>query len=356
MKFRIKMFFGFLSIILLLLICWSAAYFLTDSFSSYINIKLNSFLIQLINSLLGFFIFGCCMFLISRIFSRQRQRHIEFIQSIINAMRQIARGDYNVRLSKISGHEFRDDPFSQIVDNINYMSRELGQLEQMRQEFVSNVSHEIQSPLTSISGFARALQNEQLKHNERLHYLTIIETESQRLSKLSDNLLKLTSLESSQYPFELKEYRLDKQLQHIVLACEPQWSAKEIEFDLSLDKMNIIADQDLLDQVWMNLLNNAIKFTPDGGTISIKISNLNGDVAVTITDTGIGIAEKDQLHLFERFYKADKSRNRNISGSGLGLSIVKKIIDMHGGTVSVTSKQNEGSTFIVTFPAHHEKE
>src|SRR5690606_37847800 len=181
-------------------------------------------------------------------------------------------------------------------DNINYMSKELGQLEQMRQEFVSNVSHEIQSPLTSISGFARALQNEQLSHNERLHYLSIIEAESQRLSKLSDNLLKLTSLESSQHPFELKEYRLDKQLQHIVLSCEPQWSAKELELDLSFDKTNIIADKDLLDQVWMNLLNNAIKFTPDKGTISINISQLNGELSVAISDTGIGIAEKDQLH------------------------------------------------------------
>ncbi|MBS4198170.1 two-component sensor histidine kinase [Bacillus sp. FJAT-49732] len=356
MKFRIKMVLGFLSIILLLSLCWSAAYFLSDYLYQYFNIALSNFLIQLINSLLGFFIFGCCMYLLSHIFSRQRERHMEFIQSIINAMRQIARGDYNVRLSKISGHEFRDDPFSQIVDNINYMSRELGQLEQMRQEFVSNVSHEIQSPLTSISGFARALQNEQLTHSERLHYLSIIETESQRLSKLSDNLLKLTSLETSHHPFELREYRLDKQLQHIVLSCEPQWSAKQIEMDLSFDKTNIIADKDLLDQVWMNLLNNAIKFTPDGGNISIKISHLDGKISVIITDTGTGISEKDQLHLFERFYKADKSRNRNTSGSGLGLSIVKKIIDMHGGTVNVTSRPNEGTTFIVTFPTRHELE
>ncbi|PWA08905.1 two-component sensor histidine kinase [Pueribacillus theae] len=330
-------------------LCWSAAFFITDFLYNLLNIRPNTFLVQLINSLFGFFIFGCVVFVLTRIFSREHQKFAEFFQSIINAMKQISRGNYNVRLGKIPGHDHPGDPFAEIVDNLNYMSKELGQMEKMRQEFVSNVSHEIQSPLTSISGFARALRNEKLRYSERLHYLSIIEAESQRLSNLSDNLLKLTYLESSEQPFELKEYRLDKQLQHVVLSCEPQWMEKQIDMELSLEEATITADKELLDQVWMNLLSNAIKFTPNGGIIHIEISIRNKNLIVAISDNGVGIAEEDQLHLFERFYKADKARNRNTGGSGLGLSIVKKIIDMHHGTVTVESKQDEGTTFTITF-------
>src|SRR5690625_4197710 len=137
-------------------------------------------------------------------------------------MKQIATGDYNVNVIKVPGHDNPGDPFGEIIDNINYMASELGEMEQIRQEFVSNVSHEIQSPLTSISGFARALQNDKLSSDERMHYLKIIETESQRLSKISDNLLKLTYLESEHHLLEPQQYRLDKQLQDAVLSCEPQ--------------------------------------------------------------------------------------------------------------------------------------
>lgn len=281
--------------------------------------------------------------------SRQREQHMELFQSITDALKQIATGDYNINVSKMSGHDNPGDPFADIIDNINYMAQELGEMEQMRQEFVSNVSHEIQSPLTSISGFARALQNDKLDYNERLHYLSIIETESQRLSKISDNLLKLTYLESEHHLFETKRYRLDKQLRNIILSCEPQWTAKNIEMHLSLEDADIVADKELLDQVWMNLLNNAIKFTPDEGNINLSLYHKQDELIFEISDTGIGITEEEQLHLFERFYKADKARIRNASGSGLGLSIVKTIIDMHEGVIHVKSKPHEGTTFQITF-------
>lgn len=348
-KMRLKVFFGFLTMIVSLTICWSASFFITDFIYSYLNIRLNQFLTQLINSLFGFFIFGCGISIVTRSF-RQKNNHIEFFRSITDAMKQIATGDYNVNLSKISGHDNPGDPFGEIIDNINYMANELGEMEQMRQEFVSNVSHEIQSPLTSISGFARALQNDKLDHDERLHYLSIIETESQRLSKISDNLLKLTYLESEHHLFEPKRYRLDKQLKNIVLSCEPQWMAKNIEMRLSFEEVEITADKELLDQVWMNLLNNAIKFTPNEGIINLSVYHRNEALIVEITDTGIGISEEEQLHLFERFYKADKARIRNTSGSGLGLSIVKKIIEMHNGTIHVQSRPGEGTKFIVSLP------
>lgn len=347
MKQRLTILAGFIIITLSLSTSWTIAYFITDFLFTKLDIQLSLLLHQLINSLFGFFIFGCAMFIFSHFSPRQKRKREEFFQSIIDAIKQISRGDYNVNLTKAWMHQNSDDPFSKIIDNINHMAKELGQMEQMRQEFISNVSHEIQSPLTSISGFARALKNEALTHDERLHYLHIIETESSRLSKLSDNLLKLTYLESEHHLIEQTHYRLDRQLRNIVLSCEPQWMKKDIEIDLSLKDVHITADKDLLDQVWMNLLGNAIKFTPNKGKISVQIYDHEDQLRIKVSDTGIGIALEDQIHLFERFYKVDKARIRNTSGSGLGLSIVKKIVHMHHGTVHVASEQDKGTIFTV---------
>ena len=139
----------------------------------------------------------------------------------------------------------------------------------LRQDFISNVSHEIQSPLTSIRGFAALLKNDTLTAEQKNHYLNIIEAESKRLSSLSDNLLKLSALETGSEPLSIKEYRLDKQLEKVALMLEPQWSAKNIAMEADLEKLTIQGDEDLLSQVWVNLLHNAIKFTPEGGTIRI---------------------------------------------------------------------------------------
>ncbi|ULL19557.1 two-component sensor histidine kinase [Paenibacillus sp. H1-7] len=277
-----------------------------------------------------------------------RKKQMQALKNMVAAIRKIARGDFNVTFTALHNR----GPWGELSQSLNHMAVELNQMEQMRQEFISNVSHEIQSPLTSISGFARALRNEQLNPEERLHYLDIIETESKRLSKLSDNLLKLTSLESNHHPYEPKPYRLDKQLRRIVLACEPQWLDKAIDMDVDLEEVTVHADEDMLSQVWVNLINNCIKFTPDKGTIGIHLQRLADSAVIRITDTGIGIAQEDLEHIFERFYKADKSRNRSgtSNGSGLGLSIVKKIVEMHHGSIQVQSRLGEGTTFTVTLP------
>jgi signal transduction histidine kinase len=216
---------------------------------------------------------------------------------------------------------------------------------------VSNVSHEIQSPLTSISGFAEALKTEQLVTQEnRIRYLDIILSESERLSRLSDNLLRLTSLESEQHPFEAHTYHLDEQIRQVVVASEPLWSAKHLRLDLKLPPaLKITADPDQLNQVWINLIGNSIKFTPDVGTLTITLVPEEQGFTVTITDSGIGIPAEDLVHIFDRFYKADRSR-RSGSGSGLGLSIVKQIIALHGGDIEITSTFGQGTSVIVKLP------
>ncbi|WP_025699328.1 sensor histidine kinase, partial [Paenibacillus durus] len=216
--------------------------------------------------------------------------------------------------------------------------------------FISNVSHEIQSPLTSIRGFARALRREDLSRETREHYLDIIEAESARLSGLSDSLLKLSVLESGSFPLEAKPYRLDKQLRNILLACEPQWMGKGIEVEAELAEVTVTGAEDLLSQVWNNLLHNSIKFTPPGGKVMITARLIGTEAEVVVSDTGAGISKEDLPRIFERFYKADKARSAGAGGSGLGLSLVKKIVDLHLGEVRAESRLGEGTEIIVTLP------
>ncbi|WP_067927666.1 sensor histidine kinase [Alicyclobacillus shizuokensis] len=283
---------------------------------------------------------------------RQASKQRLFFQSLLDAMRRMAKGDFNVRVDVelVTEPGGRNHPFRQLVHSVNTMAEELAQLEEVRQEFISNVSHEIQSPLTSITGFVQALKDDRLPPSQRRHYLDIIEAESRRLSRLSDNLLKLTMLESGQHSFHPQRYRLDKQIRSVVLTCEPLWLKKQIAVDVSLPPTYITADEDLLSQVWMNLLANAIKFTGENGRIDISLQR-DGDWAeMRITDTGIGIAEEDLPRIFERFFKADKSRSAQKSGGGLGLAIVNKILSIHKGQITVQSRLGAGTTFTVRLP------
>lgn len=273
---------------------------------------------------------------------------IDFWQSLNTAIQQMATGDFDVSL-EIPSPYGRDVRIRELVHSINHMAGELGQLEQMRQEFISNVSHDIQSPLTSIIGFVEALKPGDLPEERRLHYLDIIKTESSRLSKLSQNLLRLTSLESGQISSP-RVFNLDQQLRDAVLSMEPQWVAKGIQIKASLESYQIVAMEDLLGEVWLNLLHNAIKFTPERGMIGVTLIRRGDHVEVSISDTGVGIAQPDLERIFERFYKADKSRNRAAEGNGLGLAIVKKIVDVHHGTINVESHVGHDTTFTVILP------
>lgn len=282
--------------------------------------------------------------------SRRRDKLMENARSnlmgdAIAAMERIARGDFSVFLP-VDEH----NPFSGIAESVNKMARELGTMENLRQDFVSNVSHELQSPLTSIIGFAALLKSDSLTPEQRTHYIDVIETEARRLSKLSENLLRLSSLESSAQPLNPSSFSLDRQIRNAALALEPQWTAKNLELSLSLDRLEYVGDEGLLTQVWVNLLHNAVKFTPEGGSITVTLTNAGKQAVCAVADTGAGFPEEDRLRLFERFYKADKSRDRALGGSGLGLSIVKKIVELHGGAVSAQSEPGRGSVFTVTLP------
>lgn len=328
----------------IMLICTYVAYTGLPFLYSLLGAEPGPYWKQAIIATVVFILFIGCVGAIS---SLMNKKHMLVWDMILDAMRRIAKGDFSVSIDIPLDEK---DRLGTIVSNVNQMAVELGALEKMRQEFISNVSHEIQSPLTSIQGFAKAIKQENLSPEARLRYITIIETESERLSKISDNLLKLTSLESKHHPFEQVTYRLDKQLRNVVLANEPKWLEKKLDMEVELEPVTCRADRDLMSQVWINLLSNAIKFTPEGGTIRIGLSARESRARVTVADTGIGLTEEDRQHVFERFYKADKSRTSSGGGSGLGLSIVQKIIGMHGGDISVESRPGEGTVFLVELP------
>lgn len=267
------------------------------------------------------------------------------IKKLTKATKRIAAGDFNVKLNIKQTSEL-----GTLARSFEEMMHDLQQLEQMRKEFVANVSHEVQSPITSISGYAQALKQVNLAEEERSRYLDIIIAEAKRMSKMSDGLLKLSMLESQSQQQRLVTLSLDEQIRRVIVALQPQWSARNIHFELDLQTVKVMADHDQLNQVWTNILSNGIKFSEDGGVINVAIKQDISNVTVRISDTGIGISLEDQKRIFERFFKADRSHSRKHDGSGMGLAIVKQIVSLHQGDIRVESEPGQGTTFIVTLP------
>lgn len=330
---KISVVFGFLVFFIVFCVFIALAYIIVR------YAELSEFATVMLSGI-GGLIFFCVFVVLINFIRMQRFKHTgRFPHDILlDAFEQVSHGNFNIFVESNP-----NDPHSEIADAFNEMVKNLGSIETMRQDFISNVSHEIQSPLTSIKGFAAMLKNDDLLPEERRRYAEIIEIESQRLSSLSDNLLKLSVLDSEKKPLNIHKYRLDLQLQSVALMLEPQWSAKNITLEADLEKVTIDGDEELLLQVWVNLLHNAIKFTPDGGSIKVTA----GNEKVTISDTGCGIRKEDLPHIFERFYKADKARDRSLGGNGLGLALVKKIIDLHGFSIDVKSEENKGTRFTI---------
>ncbi|MGF3104087.1 ATP-binding protein [Rossellomorea sp. DUT-2] len=259
---------------------------------------------------------------------------------------KIAKGDFK-QINSIK----QKDEIGELVRSFNKMTTELMKLETMRKEFISNVSHDLQSPLTSIRGFAVALKENEFSKEQRDHYLTIIQKESERLAKLSENLLKLSVLESKDSLLEKETFRLDQQIRHVFLSHQPQWLEKELELDLEkVEKAEITADRLQLEQVWHNLLTNSIKYSNPCGEIKVAVREIENNIHVDFSDTGMGIPEKDLPSIFDRFYKVDKARVPSGQGSGLGLAIVKKIIDLHEGEISIESEVGAGTSIHIVLP------
>jgi signal transduction histidine kinase len=268
------------------------------------------------------------------------------ITRLTEATKRLTQGYYNIVLPTK-----RRDEIGQLAVQFMTMSREIERAERARQEFVSNVSHEIQSPLTSIQGFAKVITQKDLPAAERDHYAAIIEEESRKLSMLSKQLLLLSSLDQEPETLQKKPFNLRVQLRQVIQAMEWQLEEKELALRLVVPEDIIInGDEILLYQVWMNLLSNAAKYIPVGSSIQIKATLEHGCNVVIISDTGEGIPEAELPFLFDRFYRVDRARGRDSGSAGLGLSIVQKIVRLHDGAIKVESAQGQGTSFTVSFP------
>ena len=262
------------------------------------------------------------------------------------ASKEVARGNFSITVNDSSKLEEVQTTFR----NFNAMVRELNSISTLSNDFVANVSHEFKTPLTAIEGYAMLLQDPSLSEQEHSEYLDKILFNIHRLTTLVGNILMLSKIESKSLAEQYKKFRLDEQLRQAVVSQEPVWSEKNITFDVALDEVVFYGCESLLTHVWTNLLGNAIKFSPDGGQIHIRLLDQKECVVVSITDHGCGMSPEVQERIFEKFYQADSSHKAH--GNGLGLSLVKRIVELSDGVIEVLSKSDEGSTFRVILPKY----
>ncbi len=264
------------------------------------------------------------------------------------ATRRLAEGDFSVRLP-----DDKPGEIGELLRSFNGMADALSRTAYLQKDFISSISHEFKTPIASIKGYARLLQMPGLDEESRNEYVNMIAGESERLSHMSQTLLRLTSLEEQMMPATVTSFRLDEQLREVLVQLAPAWENRKIDWQLELSPVTIASDEELLRQVWVNLIQNAVKFSDVGSTIEIHVYDA-GDAVVEVTDHGIGMDEETMKRIYDRFYQADSSRSRE--GVGLGLCLVKRIVDILGGTIHVHSKLGEGSTFRVRLPQNKTRE
>jgi signal transduction histidine kinase len=300
--------------------------------------------IQLVINVLMGYVLGtsallmCLLAVIRHVSGDRSLRHLS------EAARKIAQGDFSVHIAPIR-KDGKKDITELMLDDFNTMAEELASIEMLKNDFIANVSHEIKTPLSVIQSYAMALQNETLKPEERHEYIKTIVASSQKLSALVSNILKLNKLENQEIAPASTRYDLGEQLRRSALAFEDLWERKNITLDADLDEVTVCYDESILEIVWDNLISNAVKFTAPGGSISLTLKKVADFAVVRISDSGCGMDEETQKHIFDKFYQGDSSHSQE--GNGLGLALVKKAADITGAKMTVESRAGEGTSVTV---------
>lgn len=268
------------------------------------------------------------------------------INRMTEGLHRLASGDYKARIvpGRILG---TIRPIQDMIDSFNTTAQELEGTELLRSDFINNFSHEFKTPIVSIAGFASLIKQGNLSSEEQAEYLDIIENESRRLAYMATNVLNLTKVENQAILTDVSTFNLSEQLRTCVLLLEAKWDKKNLEMALELEEHTITGNQELLRQVWVNLLDNAIKFSPEGQTVEISASEEDSSIAVSICNAGSYIPQEQQAAIFRKFYQADRSHNTE--GNGIGLAVVKRVVELHGGTIQVESNPSF-TKFTVTLP------
>lgn len=275
------------------------------------------------------------------------KRTVNLADDLKMALKRISKGDYSVRLENTSDN--KDGILYDVIENFNKMVEELDSVTILRNDFISNFSHEFKTPIVSIKGYAELIKNgKNLTEEQKQEYLQVIIDESRRLSNLASSTLLMSKLDSQTSLTETSVFSVNEQLKQCVLVLDNEFKAKNLEVKIKLGKMRVNASVDMLQQVWINLLTNAIKYTPENGIIRITSTELEKEYIVSISDNGMGMNEETLKHIFDKYYQGDNSHST--SGNGLGLSIAKRIVELSGGKIEASSTEGKGTTFSVRLP------
>ena len=266
------------------------------------------------------------------------------INDLVHAMDAVSQGDFSVRVDA----ENVPGDMGALASSFNDMASELGGLEMFRKDFINNFSHEFKTPIVSIRGFAKQLERDDLTDEQRREYLNIIVSESDRLANMASNVLLLSKLENQTIVTDKATFALDEQLRRAILLLEKQWSEKELDLDVDLEEIEFYGNEEMLNHVWVNLLGNAVKFSPRGGTLSVRLRREDDMAVARLRDEGPGMDEETRRRVFEKFFQGDTAHATE--GNGLGLSLVRRIVDLCEGDVAVDSAPGAGSTFTVRLP------
>ena len=268
------------------------------------------------------------------------------VRNLIDSMDRLASGDFGTRVN-VGVVMRRYPPFVDVAKSFNKMAEQLENTEMLRSDFINNFSHEFKTPIVSIAGFAKLLHRGNLTPDQQQEYLTIIEEESLRLSYMATNVLNLTKIENQTILSDISRFNLSEQIRSCILLLERKWEKKDLDFSLGLQEHFIRANEELLKQVWINLLDNAIKFSPAGELIEVAILETEQNYCVTVRNCGSTIPPEQQEKIFNKFYQGDESHAAE--GNGVGLAIVKRVVELHSGTVRVSSRNNV-TIFTVELP------
>lgn len=335
-------FIGVMCMLLSIACVSTALFFIVMSKVAFFNNMLINFFVETISMAISCIIIGTAISLITS------GRIMRKIKKISDGMAEISKGNFNVRVSETDKVDMPSE-FGELERSFNKMASDLEGIEMFQNDFINNFSHEFKTPIVSIRGFAKQLQNPNLSNAEREEYISIIISESERLTRMSTNILLLSKLENQQIVSEKTSFSLDEQIRRCILLLEKDWSKKNIEFNLdSLNSVTYTFNEEMLSHVWINLISNAIKFSNEGSTISVLLKVENDKIICTVSDNGIGMNDETVSRIFDKFYQGDKSHSGN--GNGIGLNIVSRIVTLAGGEVKVSSRDGEGSRFEVYLP------
>ena len=274
-------------------------------------------------------VMGLVVGITATLFSRQFNR---MVSGLTRGLKAVADGDFSQYLEPEEG-----GPLQPAYEDFNKMSKELQSIQTLRSDFINHFSHEFKTPITAIKGFAELLREPDTTPEEREQYLQIILDESSHLADLANSTLLLTRLESQQFIAEKRPYPLDEQIKRCAILLSPSWEKKQISFTASLEPAEFVGNEELMRHVWINLLDNAVKYTPEGGEITVTLQVRPEELEISVADTGIGMPEEVRSHVFDKYYQGSRSSGSG-RGLGLGLSIVYRILELCGGQVRVDTE------------------